>query len=514
MFWAFVLLYAMLILYRPAFNIIDDHKFLDTVRVSRFVPPFIEPDRARFSPLLAQEYNLVSLVSYSAAAFYAFNVVELFGVAWLLVRIGQAIPAKTHPAVSYVATALILLSPGFTVSWFRLWVQEKDELLLLAAFVATYLSFRARGNRRTAMASLLCATLSLYTKESAFVPIAAVGISGLIFDSCPENFDHRLLTAWRNLHLLLLATSAGFLAFYYGLVYRHRGTHLYGSQPGSRLMNHLHAMSASLLHEPLLIPGLFLLTCLVFLRPRADRPPPLRVLLLAALSLVAAYAALGLSNTYYLLPAYVFVPYFAAAVASAPDLRHIFQRPWIVAFFCLLLCNQCLAAVQQITIWRTGADNFQAMLPRLEERLKQPHRSNLFLDGVDVGSGSETFQGLASFLYASGLTPQEFDLLTNAPANTSSDYRIPIQTELSFTDAIAPQPSHAGDLLLVTPADPAGERQKFVNTADYQLLFKTTSFAYQNLTLKTLMRRAVGLPLGADVMIDPNYSLYIKLPRN
>ncbi len=511
-FWCFLLLYVAILLYHPAFGVIDDHQFMTTLRVGRWVPPFIIPVSGRFVPLLAAEFNILSLLSTSATAFYLLNALEAVAVAWLLVRTAQLAPARRYPAAPYIATLFVLLTPAFAMAYLRLWVQEKNEFFVLAAFLLTYLKLRETGKLRYAGTCLVLGSIVLYTKETGFVPVAAVGFFGLWLDYRPALLPHpQQRRIWRALHVSLLLSCAAFLLTYYFLVYRHKGPVLYGSRPGGRLQQHLRALSADALHEPLLL-GLFcLLAVLIFARKRSVAPP-VKVLLLSGLAIILAYATLGLANAYYLLPAYFVVPYLVTAALESQSLAQYLRRPALLGIAASVCAIQLVVVVQEYTFWRIGATNFQAILPSLEQQLQGPQRVNLFLDGVGSGSSLEVFDSLVEYLQADGVAATKYDLMSNLSTAGKINFNPASPPPFHYqriTTAGIPRP---GDLLLVTPFAAEQYRNKFADHSQYALLSRTDSWSYANFSVKTLLRRALHQPLGVDAVIDPNYELYRKLP--
>ena len=76
-FGVFLVFYCFVLIARANFGVVDDHSFINTIFVGKWLDFFIIPGNGRFFPLDAQEYNLVSVINNSAIAFYSFNALEL-----------------------------------------------------------------------------------------------------------------------------------------------------------------------------------------------------------------------------------------------------------------------------------------------------------------------------------------------------------------------------------------------------------------------------------------------------
>ena len=83
--------YAALLLVRPALGPHDDYTLLRTLQSAKPFPLWWRDWNAydvgklgRFSPLVGQEYNLVSFVSRTPRAYYVWNALQLVGFVWLL----------------------------------------------------------------------------------------------------------------------------------------------------------------------------------------------------------------------------------------------------------------------------------------------------------------------------------------------------------------------------------------------------------------------------------------------
>ncbi len=126
------LLYAALLLIHPQLGPNDEFAFLPTLQSGKLFPMYWMKDfpyyndisGGRFGPLGGQEYNDVALFSHLPVAYFAFNAVELLLFAAIFVWILREY--STSKALIYLAGTLVLLTPGFTLAFFKLFHVEKN----------------------------------------------------------------------------------------------------------------------------------------------------------------------------------------------------------------------------------------------------------------------------------------------------------------------------------------------------------------------------------------------------
>jgi len=511
-FWAFVLLYCCVILYKPSFGIIDDHGFLTTVLHGKALPLYINASSGRFVPLENQEYNVASIFSASPLSFYLVNAVELVLTAWLLVKLGQIGSANRRKSLPYLVAILVMLTPDFMIAWFRLQVPEKTEFLLLGLFLYCYLKFQANPRFAYYAVGMVAAGTALLFKETAFVIIGAFGASHLLLG--------RQLNKFNKLFDISLITLSGlWLSLYYFLMYRHRGAHVYGDTSDSGIYRTAKTLASNFLHDPVAIAGLvFILgirACLLVKRNVSY--PVFDSALLASGMLCLAYLALRMGNDYYLLPIYIFVPYIVSIIVDETSLRGFF-KPWIVAIFILLLISQLSFSAGDAVLWKLAPANFQLVLNRLDEVMtSSPKRVRVFIAGANRGTGVELYVSLERYLAFRGLSDRRYDLLSDLPVNEAIPFE-QVMKQMPASSLSYRIPSEAdhvglGDYVLLTPYDSLDRRREFGNSGHYSLVYKTRSVTFPDFSIKALIDRKVlhgRLGFGSR-LIDPNYYLYERL---
>ena len=128
-FGFFVMGYALILLIGPALGPTDDFIFLKTLQVGKPILyysanfPYYYYNAilgGRFVPLAAMEYNLVGLLSKSPSAilYYLIHAIQFVVLMILLIKILKQFTSNKF--LIYLTPILISLTPGFTMSWFRL----------------------------------------------------------------------------------------------------------------------------------------------------------------------------------------------------------------------------------------------------------------------------------------------------------------------------------------------------------------------------------------------------------
>jgi hypothetical protein len=512
-FWTFVLLYSSLLLYKPSFGLVDDHWVLTTLLADKPFPFFYSAADGRFAPLLGQEYNIVALFSASAFSFYFLNALELVFAGWLLVATAKLGMTKRNSPIPYIASFIVLLTPGFIEGWFRLFVAERNEFLFLSIFFYCFLKYQNNQRYLYYAMGITSAGLALFAKETTFVLVGGIGFVHVLLDK-EHNYRKRLFD------VSLVVVSTIWLAIYYFFIYRFRGPHVYGEQSGSKVLIYLRAFGSDTIHDPAVIVGILLLLSVrtFLLLTKKESKPVLDSVLIAGVCLVLAYLALHMGNSYYLLPLYLFVPYVVGVAASEERLRAIF-KPWVLAALALLLLSQLTLGIRDLILLKVGPANFQAVLNAIDAQLSDtPGAVNIFVGGASRGSGIEIYSSLDEYLEFKGFKPGKFDLRSDLPIDDPLGFdritsEIP-RTPLSYLNPREDDHISKGDYVLLTPYDYSLNRhEELAHSSQYSLIFKTDSPAVPDLSVKRLLRTFIkkSRPYMHANDADPNYYLYKRI---
>jgi len=417
-----VLLYAALLLIHPQLGPSDEFAFLPTLQSGKLFPMYWMEDfpyyndfsSGRFGPLGGQEFNVVALFSNSPIAYYAFNVVELLLFAVIFVWILREF--STSKSLIYLAGALVLLTPGFTLVFFKLLHVEKNVLFFLSLFFASYLLFQKRQQTIYFIFALLCANVAIYYKEPVFMAVATFAAG-------------HLLLSWKTLHRnsklldgLLIGSAVLYLGIYLITVVPsiNPATYLSAATDSNILALVKTVANYALSSDP--IPTLVLMPLLLWRMFRVfggkdQAHPVLDPMAAAGVAYTSVYFVLKLYGPYYLLPVYLF---------ALPPILYYFQKGtmrgvfWTVSFSItafVLVMNAIPLAVHYVAYNKYLPINFNKTMDFLVEDINRHYagqRLNIFFYGVDRGSHAYFITG--EYLRFKGLSIRKFDLKSDMEA--------------------------------------------------------------------------------------------------
>jgi len=542
-FAVYVGCYVLLLTISPNLGMTDDFIFLRTLQTGKPLlylasdfPYYDVYAIGRFTPVSWMVYNLplVFRVAPSPVWYYAIHAVQFVVLAFLLVRIlQQYVSNRGH---IYLCFVLLTLTPGFTYSWFRLQLSERDVVFFLAAFLFCYMRYRASFKPIWLVLAGIASTLAIYCKEIAFILIGTYAAAYLAL-SWREGEWGRNVTLTR-FHLALLGSTLVYLVLYCVLILPHADVLNYGKGDlppyevlTKNLLNYLFVSDPiiMLLMLPLTISRLYSL----FVRSKPAEP--FYDSLLAGASLfVAAYFVLNLSSVYYFQPAYIM---------AIPPLFHFFseriaQKPWrqvAITVGALMVLNTIPTGVHYLTYYKYSPNNFNSAMDFLVAEINQQspdRRVNIFLDGVNGGTGKFTYFLVSEFLLSKGLTANQFDLKSNIESDVHQERYFPFLEKIPTPYTVfqkGPLPEVArGDYLVVSAL--SADHQKMPDNADYlatleseyEQVFQTKSpLAFPLINLKSLGRYliSIGAQPGDRLLRisrhrpsteSPNYYIYVR----
>lgn len=545
--------YLLLILADPHLGPSDEFAFLATLQSGKPFPfyntHFLYYDSfslGRFSPLAGQEYNLVSFFSNTPFAYFLWNAVELLLFTVIFFRILRLLN------VSFTSgrwiLILLLVTPGFTLTFTKLLYIEKTVLVLFSAVILACIEV-SRCNWRLAyfIVGLVCANVAMYYKETAFIAIGAFGATCLVFTWKKGGW-------WlRAVNTALVISAVIYVLAYLILVLPHHGKTLYtpGWIAGSGLVFAKNFANYALFTDPIIVLILLPLTLYrawrIFFRGQRPELWP-DAMLAAGTAYAIAFFILDMYSPYYLLPAYIF---------GVPPLLYFYmrkepsQRFWLVLLppvVFVLIVNSFPLGVHYLTYNKYVHRNFTqtiAFLARDIPKSRANHRVAIFLDGVDQGTGLWAYYTYGEYLKFAGLPIRAFDFKSDmvtpngAPAFFGKRSPFDTDTEIDSVDpnhvyvnrnfpfsVFQPGPPSKplpGDYLVVSPQSVRNIDKRFLETLskEYDLVFHTESpFAVPRVTLKTAvkyvlmqglqMRSNVGFITNDNLLNWPDYYVFIK----
>ncbi len=546
------LLYSAILIVSPALGPSDEFAFLATLQSGKYLPthgadfPYYNAiELGRFTPLGGQEYNLVAFFTNSPLGYFGFNAAELLLCAALLMWLLRQYSAV--PALAYLAGILLLLTPGFTLAYFKLLSIEKNVLLLFVSFLMAYHLFQRRQHVGYFVLALLCANAAIYYKEPVFAVIAVFAGAHLILAWKTSTRPSRVLDG------MLIASAMLYLGIYLVTVFPYiKGAYLPSADDYNFFIRAKNIANYALSSDPIpvliLIPLLFWRLFLVFGR-RLPAHPVLDPMLAAGAAYMGVFFALNMYGPYYLLPAYAFILPPVVYFLGRGELRGVFWKASFALTALVLAFNAIPLAVHFVAYNKYMPANFNKTMDFLVEDISRRYageRLNIFYHGTDREAGSATYFIAGEYLKFKGLSIRKFDFKSDveakAPVQTGATRLSPLDREEDIK-AVDPhgdyknpglpfsifQPGPAqqiqrGDYLVVSP-----QSTKYFNQHDieklrehFDLVFYTKStFAIPRFDLKVFVKYMLyrGLPPEArtkavisneNIWNWPDYYVFVK----
>jgi len=512
-FAVYVGCYALLFIISPNLGMTDDFTFLRTLQAAKpmlyYASDFPYYDVyaiGRFNPLASLVYNLPLLFRAAPTPvwYYAIHAFQFVVLAFLLVRILQQYEPSRRRIYLYIV--LLTLLTGFTYSWFRMQLTEREVVFFSAGFLYCYMRYRTSFKPMWLVLAFIAATYAIFCKETGFILFGAYAFTYLAFSWLEKDCNVTLM----RFHLALLGSALGYLVLYCALVLPYADVFAYGKGElppyevlTKNVLNYLFVSDPIiiLLLLPLAVSRLYSL--FVHHKPAE---PFYDSLLLGASLFVAAYFVLNLSGVYYFQPAYIM---------AIPPLFHflrerIARKPWrqlAITAGALMVLNTIPTGVHYLTYYKYAPSNFNAAMDFLVAEISRQstdRRVNIFLEGVNRGTGKFTYFIVSEFLLSKGLTADKFDLKSNVESDVHQEGYFPflekIPTPFTVFQEKSLQAVARGDYLVVSAQ--STDPQKTLDNAgylatmesEYELVFKTDSpLAIPLINLKSLGRYLISI---------------------
>lgn len=492
-FYFFIFIYGSIIFLDANFGVIDDHGLLDTLFVGNQMPYFVIKEIGRFFPLNGYEYNIISHLSISAYSFYLYNVFQFFVFVFLLYKILVEV-VSGKKSIVFLFLSLLILSPGFSTAWLRLFVPERSEIFFFTVFLYSFVKYQKYFKIIYLIIGLISANIALYYKEPAFLMLGSFA------------FFH-LALGWKTINLkqkifdfLLIVSALIFITIYFVVVYLNKGDILYGATTVYPLLSFIKNLFNYTLSDPILIfilLPLFIWRIYIIIESKSV-DCLFDAMLFSSTLYILVFLTLNIFAPYYLLPAYAFGLITILHFITQAELHKkiVFKFLGIVTGL-FIVFGSFPAGLYFIAHYKNVPNNFQNTLLFLTEYIKEKaigdKRVSIFLDGVNR-NGGEVHCSFIKYLEFKGLTSSQFDIKSDendngflfvSQLNTDALYTILSQTTASKI--------HSGDLVIITPytAKYIGINKKEILKMNdkFELLYHANSFLeIPNIGIKSLMK--------------------------
>jgi hypothetical protein len=372
---------VFLIMFRANWTFGDDHQFITTTAVNKYIPLYIFPGIGRFFPLGLFHYNiplfvfrllgvhsgLPAIVHFMLTAlFYAASALCLYSLFNSL----EPFKDKNYPNLTafFVCIFPLLLS-SFPDVLMSLIFSETQIILLFSVFMYMYHRALATDKKRYYTVAMLVAVYSSYCKEPVFGAFLVVALSNHLFRYKSESKKEKLFYA------SLIVNGILFLFLYYFLSFKNT-TGFYNEERVE--MSTLHLAIFVFMRNPFL----FFIYALGFVRLFyvIVKKENLRLyydcLLFAGMGYIFAYIVLKLNYGYYFVP---------SIILSLPSLvywtKYLFQKKKLYAllsagFFMIICIPNAMNAVHTV---KNIIQNRKEFIPYIENLFSEYNDGKSFV---------------------------------------------------------------------------------------------------------------------------------------
>lgn len=527
-FFVAILTYLIGLLYHPQFAPTDDFTFLRTLQAGKFMlyysesfPYYDSLSMGRFTPITGTEYNLAGLFARTPFAYYASHALQLLIFAFLFIALIQK--ATKRKWLAYAISSLLLLMPGFAISYFRMQMNERNVLLFLTAFLLLFIGYSEKRKWWQGAGILLLANLAIYYKETGFIAIGAFAVAHLAI-TIKEKRDAKQVW-W--LDCALIASSLFYLGIY--LLIKARGvTFVLRNEGNIALTLVKNTLNYATFSDPLVafLGVLLILHRIYRIFVKKDAPHVIfDSMLFAAGVYMSAFFALRMYGPYYFLPVYAFVIPALLHYLAQNSYKTAFWNSALAVTGAFVIMNAIPSGIHYITYYKYLPANFNDTLDFLIAEIRthqKDSRARIFLDGVDLAGGRGTFFVFGQFLEYKGLSEKEFDLLSRTPTAAPEPLISNIQPRYTAITKDVPSMIKSGDYLVVTPQNTARDNSPaYIESLkeDFTLVHQTKStFSFPSFTMKSLVKyfiakmekKSDGLVKSGNVFDRPDYYVFVK----
>jgi hypothetical protein len=310
----FLLLSVFIIMFRANWTFGDDHEYITTTAVNKYVPFRSYITGGRFVPLGHFHYNIplfiFRLLGISSglptevhfiliALFHSLSIICLFS---LFSRI-EPVKGHFHPVFSvFFACAFVLLSRAFCGIFMSLIYPETQGIMLFSVFMLMYYRALETDKKRYYIAAFLAAVYNSYCKEPMFGTFLVIAFSNLLFRYKNQSKREKIFYA------ALVANGILFIVMYYLISFKNTAGFY---NEGRVYIRGLQFIASILGKTPLLIAMIFFglyRFCAVVMKKDRDHLY-YDSLLFAGIAYTFAYMILHLNGDYYFLPSIIlFLP--------------------------------------------------------------------------------------------------------------------------------------------------------------------------------------------------------------
>ena len=467
----FLAAYSWMVLVWEDFAYHDNSMFTQYSLQGKNIAPPIWPAMGRFFPLGYQEFNLIRYFASSAVGYHAFPLLQIILLTVMLLML----QSELSMAVRTGFTVLVLLAPGFVISFGGLIYSDRNLIFFLVALVFSVKRFDETHRTRWGVAAVASAQVMIYCKETAFLLLLVFALARLALRSRAAKAagtGSRLLPSQDSrLDVCLAAVAITFLLYYVAVMLPHPNAQ-YAVAHRQPLLTIVGAyLKLDWLAWSLL--AVVLIRCVMAIRGSLFLSPLWDALGLGGAAYFLSYLYLRMYSAYYLGPVdLIAVIYLGRLLAISYSKQKFPLKLATSALICAIVLQNLSLTACRVYERKNVIHGKDELAAAIQSQFQSQPRGKLRL--FFPFSTPYRVMEFASYLSYRGLPVERS---SDAPLNVSSVALAspavtkdgPCQDYESFECHAASSPTR-GDLIVVLPEDDASESDASVYTDQGRVL--------------------------------------------
>lgn len=468
------------------------------------------PITGRFFPLASIDLNILMQISSSPYLFFMFNA--LIALIFACVNIKMLNLINSNSALNGLLVALLMLSVGFVVVIFSICYPERILVLALSIFILCSFYIINNPTKTTFIVGIVALNISIYLKEPIFISTFAFGF--FLFLSALKN---------HNTYLRLYSISIGLSSVVYALLYivlifgKIEKTYDRYTENTDILMIKIQGFANYILNDGIII---FLLSGILLYRIYRILIKKDKILaffdglLIAGFLYLCVFLFLGIFETYYLLPCYIFsggsIVYF---LIQKQYIKNIFIKIcFIVGVFGFCVTSLPSGIYNIINLKSIGVQ-FNDTLKFSAKYLSENPNTNIYFDGT--GRGREIYAEYYVGYFIEYLNKiyhiDKFDILVDSP--NGKDIFLDTKSPYTYKNSLSLSTPKSGDLIILNNTSTKVANSEYINSLleKHTLLYKTSLPTIPYINIKSLIKYTNERFFKADIRIFGHPNVF-RLP--
>ena len=464
---------------RYTFNLDDIWMWLKIYDKSLILDQQFNQNIGRFWILGLMDLNLLMQISNSPYFFFCFNALCVIVFAISYTKILHL--TNINHFQNQLITIAICLSYGFCVVNFGICYPERNLIVFISLFMLATFFVVYHSNKFAFCAGILALNVAIYLKEPVFISAFVIGVILFIGSFKSDKFAMKY-------SLAICASSITYAILYLILIFPYRGIKTYGryTQNTDIALENLRGILNYAINDGLVV---IFLSALALRRIYGIwfKGEKFQVFFDAFLAGAVVYflvfVKLGIFESYYLLPCYVFGA--VSVLYFRKYLKNIFIKiAFIVGIFGFVTSNIPSGIYTMINLKAMGVQFHQA-LAKSADYINSRKHTNIYFEGI--GRGREIYaEWYASYFgeYLEKLyDAKNFDLHTKEP--NLKDFTINKNHRWSFKNTLTTSAPKSGDLLILNNTSVYNSK---IDLNKYELFFTSDFPTMPYIALKPILK--------------------------